>query len=79
MGQDPGQDDGIEVAINGTITVDQPAVVQALYPGNTVTPSQDFAFPWNGVTVNFFSGETTVCTPDLMAALIAQGAPVTTP
>jgi hypothetical protein len=79
MAQDPGQDDGVAIDANSVISVDQSATVQTLYTGNTVTPSQDFAFPWNGVTVNFFSGESTVCAPDLMAALIAQSAPVTTP
>lgn len=76
---DPGAIDGIEVDVNGVISVDQSAAVQAQFSGSTVTPTQDFAFFWNGVTVNFFSGASAVVAPDLMAALIAQSAPVTTP
>lgn len=76
---DPGAIDGIEVDVNGVITVDPSAAVQAQFAGATVTPTQDFAFFWNGVTVNFYSGASAVVTPDLMAALIAQSAPVTTP
>lgn len=79
MGQDPGLIDGIPNDANNVISVDQPAQLQALDAGNTVTASQDFPFSWNGVIINFFSGETTVVAPDLKAALIAQGAPVTTP
>jgi hypothetical protein len=79
MAQDPGQDDGVPVDVNGVVAVDQSAAVQTLYTGSTVTPTQDFPFIWNGAIINFFSGESQVVTPDLQAALLAQGAPVTTP
>ncbi|MDB6104051.1 MAG: hypothetical protein JWO52_4050 [Gammaproteobacteria bacterium] len=79
MGQDPGLDAGIPDAINGTVTVQQDAVVQAEFPGATCTPTQDFAFPWNGVTVNFYANESAVVDPALLAALQAQGAPIVTP
>lgn len=79
MGQDPGLIDGIPNDVNNVISIDQPLQLQAIDPGSTVTASQDFPFTWNGVIINFFAGETTVVSPDLQAALIAQGAPVTTP
>jgi hypothetical protein len=78
MGTDPGLDSGIPVDINGTITVQQDPTVQAEFSG-TCTPSQDFAFPWNGVIVNFYANESIPVDPALLAALQAQGAPITTP
>ena len=79
MATDPGQDSGVPVDINGTITVQQDATVQAEFPSQTVTPTQDFPFGWNGVIVNFWAGVTTVVDAALLAALQAQGAPITTP
>lgn len=79
MGTDPGGDSGVTVDVNGTDTVQPVAVVQAEFSGHTVTPSQDFAFGWNGVTVSFYANVTTVVDPLLLAALQAQGAPISTP
>jgi len=79
MAQDPGLDDGLPVDVNGVISLDQSAAAQAQFSGKTVTPLQDFPFFWNGVIISFYAGQSAVVTPDLMAALIAQNAPVTTP
>ena len=76
---DPGQDDGTAVDVNGVIQLDQAAQVQALFPGQTITPSQDFNFSWNGVIVQFYGGQSATVTPDLLAALTAQGAPFAQP
>jgi hypothetical protein len=79
MAQDPGLISGIPDVINGTISDAQPPALQTQFAGNTVTASQDFPFYWNGQIVQFWANETAEVAPDLMAALIAQGAPVTTP
>lgn len=75
----PGIDDGVEIDINGDISLVPVTVAQALFPGATVTPLQNFSFLWNGAILSFSQGETQVVTPDLMAALAAQSAPYTTP
>lgn len=68
-----------QVDLNGVIATDSNAQVQALYPGNTLTPTTNFNFPWNGSTVQFFNGITAEIEPGLLAALTAAGAPFTQP
>lgn len=72
----PGLD---EVDVGGVIANDPNSVVQALYSGNTITPSANFNFPWLGQVLQFSQGNTAVVEPGLLAALTAAGAPFTTP
>ena len=79
MAQDPGLISGIPYCVANTITVQQPSTLQSELSGQTCTATQDFAFVWKGVTVNFWANETTVCDAALLAALQAQSMPITTP
>lgn len=79
MASDPGGISGIPVVVNGVVSLQQPATLQSEFAGKTVTASVDFEFSWNGTIVNFFANMTTVVTADLLAALEAQGAPISTP
>lgn len=79
MANDPGLISGIPFDTASTITVQQPATLQAEMSGSTCTATQDFAFMWNGIVVNFWAGETTAVDAKLLAALQAQSAPITTP
>lgn len=72
-------DDGIPVDINGTVTLDTPAQVQALYPGSTITPTANFTFSFNGTILSFYQGDTEPVTSDLLAALTAAAAPFSQP
>lgn len=67
------------VDINGVIALDSAAQVQAAFPGQTLTPTATFSFPWNGLTLSFTQGESQVVMPDVLAALTAAGAPFTQP
>lgn len=78
MAQDPGLISGIPVLVGQTINIEQPATLQGQF-SNTCTATKDFAFAWKGVIVNFWANETTVCDAALLAALLAQSAPITTP
>lgn len=78
MAQDPGLDSGMPVDINGTISVQQDSTVQGEF-SNTCTPSQDFAFYWNGCIVNFYANISVPVGAAMLAALQAQGAPISTP
>lgn len=78
MAQDPGLISGIPVQVGNTINVQQPTALQGEF-SNTCTATKDFAFAWKGITVNFWANETTVCDAALLAALLAQSAPITTP
>ena len=68
-----------EVDVGGVIANDSNAQVQAIYTGNTVTPTASFNFPWNGTIVAFVQGNTQVVEPGLLAAITAAGAPFSTP
>lgn len=70
---------GDEIEVGGVIVADTNAQIQQLYPGSTVTPTQDFEFPYNGSIVPFSQGQTQVVEPALLAALAAAGAPYTQP
>jgi len=71
--------DLIAVAVDGVLAEETSALVQAQFPGQTVTPSADFTFPWNGVLIPYRQGDTQVVTPDLLAALTAANAPFSQP
>lgn len=68
-----------QVEFNGVISTDTNAQVQALYTGNTITPTANFNFPWNGSIVQFIQGVTAEVEPALSAAITAAGAPFNTP
>ena len=68
-----------EVVVNGTIAADTNTQVQSLYPGSTVTPTQNFNFPWNSTIVQFIQGQTQEVEPALLAALATAGAPYSQP
>ena len=64
---------------NGVEIIDTNAQLQAMYPGNTCTPTANFDFEWLGQTVQFTYGVTQYVETALLNALTAQGAPITTP
>ena len=68
-----------ELEVNGVIANDPNATVQAIYSGNTITPSANFGFPWTGQILQFTAGNTAVVEPGLLAALTAAAAPFSTP
>lgn len=71
--------DPISVDVNGVIANDQSSQIQSLYPGHTFTPTANFSFVWNNAILSFTFGDSVETTPDLLAALTAAGAPITTP
>lgn len=72
-------DDGIPVDVGGELVLETPAQVQAQFPGNTLTPTANFSFVWNGTVQSYTGGDTVVVTPDLLAALTAASAPFSQP
>lgn len=56
-----------------------PAQLAAAFAGHTVTPLGNFDFPWNGAVLEFMAGDTQTVPSDLLAALVAAGAPVILP
>lgn len=75
----PAATDLIPVEINGVISEEINSVLQAQFPGLTMTPSSNFSFNWNGSILSYTQGDSQVVTPDLLAALTAAGAPFTQP
>lgn len=67
------------VVVGGVIAQETDAQVQAVAPGNTITPTQTFNFPWNNTIIQFTAGVTAVVDPYLLAALSAAVAPFTQP
>lgn len=72
-------DDGVPVLVNGEVSLETDPTVVAQFSGQTITPTADFAFPWNGALVQFRSGDTSVVPADFLAALNSAGAPFTQP
>ena len=68
-----------DLEVGGVIAVDSNAQVQALYSGNTITPTADFQFMWNGAVLQFWNGTTSEVDAGLKAAMTAAGCPFSTP
>lgn len=69
-------DDYIAVAVNGVDAEVAPSAVAAIVGGPFMTPSQTFAFQYNGVTLTFNVGDPVEVDPSLQAALVAASAPI---
>jgi hypothetical protein len=72
-------DDGVSVLVGGVMTLETDPQVIAQFSGQTLTPTADFTFPWNGALVSFRANDTIVIGADLLAALTTAGAPFTQP
>lgn len=72
----PNMPETIAVAVGKVIQPNTPAQLIAAFPGNTKTPTANFAAHINGHTLAYTKGVPFVTTPALLAALTAQNAPI---
>jgi hypothetical protein len=68
--------DTVPVIQNGVLSSKTPAQLIAAFSSNSKTPTKNFSVHFNGHTLSFQKNVPFVTTPDLLAALTAQNAPI---